>query len=146
MSQRPVVPSALEKEHEEIHQQLVAATQAPGKTGEAAKALAAVLHPHFEREQQIALPPLGALAKMASGQPDPSRKEAIRLSRILAREMPKMLREHKAIASAAKRLEATAVAEGRHEAAELARKLMLHAKTEEQVTYPAAILVGKYGK
>ena len=56
------IPAGMKAEHDAIHQRLVRATQAPGRTGEAARALARVLHPHFVREEQIALPPLGLLA------------------------------------------------------------------------------------
>jgi hypothetical protein len=36
-----------------------------GKVGEAAKAVANVLHPHFEKEEEYALPPLGLLSCLA---------------------------------------------------------------------------------
>jgi hypothetical protein len=51
------IPQSLQTEHEEIHEALTNATRAPGRVGAAAKELAAVLHPHFEPENQIALPP-----------------------------------------------------------------------------------------
>jgi len=63
-----MIPQSLQTEHEEIHEALTNATRAPGRVGAAAKELAAVLHPHFERENQIALPPLGLLAPLAAGQ------------------------------------------------------------------------------
>lgn len=52
------IPASVATEHEEIHSTLVAATKAPGRVGAAARELAEVLHPHFVREEQIALPPL----------------------------------------------------------------------------------------
>jgi hypothetical protein len=58
----------------------------------------------------------------------------------LASELPQMLREHESIAAAAARLEHVAQAAGDAEVAELARTLQLHAKSEEEVSYPAAIL------
>src|SRR5512146_404861 len=53
------IPESLRVEHEAIHAELVRATNEPGAVGKAARELAAVLHPHFVREEQIALPPLG---------------------------------------------------------------------------------------
>ena len=55
------IPESMRIEHGEIHAALERATGVPGRVGEAARALAAVLHPHFEREEEIALPPLGLL-------------------------------------------------------------------------------------
>ena len=52
------IPTALKAEHEKLHADLAAATKLPGKTGEAAKHVAAVLHEHFVSEEQFALPPL----------------------------------------------------------------------------------------
>ena len=49
------IPASMRAEHEEIHAALERATQATGRVGEAARALAKVLHPHFVREDQIAL-------------------------------------------------------------------------------------------
>ena len=58
------IPQPLKDEHESLHSTLVRATRAPGATGEAARAVAAVLHPHFVKEEQFALPPLGLLAPL----------------------------------------------------------------------------------
>ena len=65
------IPQSLQAEHHEIHEALAEATPAPGRVGAAAKELAAVLDPHFERENQIALPPLGLLAPLAAGEHRP---------------------------------------------------------------------------
>lgn len=137
------IPSALAEEHEEIHAALSRAERVGGQTGVAAKAVAKVLHPHFEREQQIALPPLGVLQNVANGKQDPNLSRAVNLSRQLARELPAMLAEHRKIGAALQRLERVATREHRPEQAELARRILQHAKTEEQVTYPAAILIAK---
>ena len=57
-----------------------------------------------------------------------------------------MLQEHKAVVAALNNLVAAAEAENKPEHVEFAKKLMLHAQTEEEVLYPAAILVGEYLK
>jgi len=46
------VPESLELEHEELHSRLVKAIEQGGDAGEAAKAVAEVLHPHFEKEEE----------------------------------------------------------------------------------------------
>ena len=66
----PKIPESLKLEHEELHADLVRATKAGGKTGEAAKAVAKVLHEHFVKEEEFALPPIGLLAALARGEVD----------------------------------------------------------------------------
>ena len=70
------IPESIRVEHEAIHEALVRATKAPGSVGAAARELAAVLHPHFVREEQIALPPLGLLAPLARGEFTPEMRGA----------------------------------------------------------------------
>lgn len=61
----------------------------------------------------------------------------------LRAELPEMLRQHAEIGAAARRLEEVARGEGDAEVEELARKLQLHARSEEEIFYPAALLVGE---
>jgi hypothetical protein len=49
------IPSALKAEHQELHGELVRATKAGGRTGEAAKAVAKLMHPHFVKEEEYCL-------------------------------------------------------------------------------------------
>ena len=138
------IPESIRREHEAIHSALVAATRAPGRVGEAARRLAEVLHPHFVREEEIALPPLGLLAPLAAGQapPEPESSAAAKMTGALRAEMPKMLEEHVRIRAAVDDLRAAAEAAGAEAQVELADELALHARTEEEVLYPAALLVG----
>jgi hypothetical protein len=140
------VPTSLKLEHEELHAELVAATRAGGETGEAAKAVANVLHNHFVKEEEIALPPIGLLPLLASGKIDKEMRSVLPMTDRLKAELPEMLREHKAVVAALEKLIAAANREKLPEHARFAEKLMLHAQTEEEVLYPAAILVGEYLK
>ena len=137
------VPTSLKVEHQAIHDELVRATKAPGRVGAAARELAAVLHPHFEREEQIALPPLGLLAPLARGEFTPGMRAVIPMTDSLRAELPRMLEEHKAIHAATLRLGQVARAEGDAAATRLADELALHAQSEEELFYPAAVLVGE---
>lgn len=138
------IPESIRREHEAIHSGLVAATRAPGRVGTAAKALADVLHPHFVREEEIALPPLGLLAPLAAGEalPKETLSTAAAMTAALRAEMPEMLEEHVRIRAAVADLRAAAEAVGAEAQVELADELALHARTEEEVLYPAASLVG----
>lgn len=93
------IPQPLQHEHAALHEQLRLATQVDGEVGQAAKTLAQLMHPHFVKEDQFALPPLGLLAALARGE----------WSDIVT----------------------------------FAEALTEHARTEEEVMYPAAVLVGQ---
>jgi hypothetical protein len=139
-------PKSLGAEHEELHAQLLKATQAGGKTAEAAAAVAKVLHPHFEKEEKYAQPPLGLLQQLARGEATAEMKQVLTLTEKLKADLPQMLEEHKAIVVALDELSRAAKQEGKTEHADFAEKLKAHAQTEEAVLYPAAILVGEYLK
>ena len=136
------IPRSLQAEHEAIHKALVEATRAPGQVGGAAKELAAVLDPHFERENQIALPPLGLLAPLAAGETPAGLQEALAMTDALRKELPRMLQEHTQIRAATEKLRVVAQKEKASAYEQFAEDLALHARSEEEVLYPAAILVG----
>jgi hemerythrin HHE cation binding domain-containing protein len=136
------IPEAIRAEHAEIHEQLVAATKVQGKVGEAARKLAAVLDPHFQREEEIALPPLALLAPLSRGEFRAEMHDVLPMTGALRAELPRMLEEHKAIEAATTRMGEVAKAEGNAAVERLAETLKLHAQSEEQIFYPAALLVG----
>lgn len=138
----PLVPQSLRAEHHAIHEELERATGLPGPVGMAARELAAVLHPHFVREDQIALPPLGLLAPLARGEYTPDMLAVLPLTDSLRAELPRMLEEHKAIRAATVRLGEVARAAGNDRVVKLAETLVQHALSEEELFYPAAVLVG----
>jgi hypothetical protein len=138
------IPKPLQVEHEALHAMLVDATREAGAVGEAAREVARLLHPHFVREEEFALPPLALLSPLASNGPSAGMKEALAMTRRLKAELPAMLAEHGQIVEALQKLEAAARAAGLPKYEEFAAALKLHAQTEEQVLYPAAILVGDY--
>lgn len=136
------IPESLREEHAEIHAELERATSAPGAVGAAARSLAALLQPHFVREEQIALPPLGLLAPLARGERGPRLRAVLPMTDSLKAELPRMLEEHRAIRAATLRLGQAARAAGNTAVVRLSEKLALHARSEEEIFYPAAVLVG----
>ena len=64
------------------------------------------------------------------------------LTDALRAELPRMLEEHQVIQAATMKLGDVARSEGNLAVAHLAEKLLLHARGEEEVFYPAAMLVG----
>ncbi len=139
-------PPSIKREHEELHAELVAATKAGGKTGAAAQAVARSLHPHFVKEEEYALPPLGLLTGLAKGDLPPDSTTAITMTDSLKKDLSHMLHEHKAIVIELHKLMEAAKSEKLSEYVHLAERLILHAQTEEDVLYPAAILIGEYLK
>ena len=136
------IPAAVRQEHRAIHDAIEEAARAPGQVGVAGRQLATVLLPHFTREEEIALPPLGLLAPLARGDLPPDAHEVLAMTDALRRELPQMLAEHTRIRAAVKALRVAAEAEHAGRYLALADDLALHAQTEEEVLYPAAVLVG----
>lgn len=140
------IPDPLKAEHEELHAELARARGSGGRTSEAATAVAEALHPHFVREEEIAMPPLALLTALAEDRLSPEMSEVLAMTDRLEAELPQMLEQHKGIVEALERLSRAAEDEDKPEVARFAKKLVLHAQTEEQVLYPAAILAGRYVK
>jgi hypothetical protein len=138
------IPHSLKVEHEELHRELAQATKTGGIVSEAAKGVADVLHPHFLKEEEYAMPPLGLLSALAQGPVVSEMREALTMTDRLKSELTQMLEEHKAIIAALEILTDAAKKEKKMEYVHFADKLTLHAKTEEEVLYPAALLVGEY--
>ncbi len=137
-------PDSLKREHADLHGGIVAASRSGGKTAAAAQAVGQALLPHFEREEAYALPPLGTLLRLAKGDIPPDSDRIIALADSLKKDLNYMLHEHRGIIVELDKLMEAAMEEKRSEYVELAERLILHARTEEEVLYPAAILAGEY--
>jgi len=138
------VPEALEIEHEHLRGELQKALAAGGRTGLAAERVLKVVRPHVLLEEEFALPPLTLLPRLARGEVTPDMRRYMTLAETLKAELPRMLDEHGLIVEALKGLMQAAQDEGYAGFADLARKMILHAQTEEEILYPASILVGQY--
>lgn len=137
-------PQSLKAEHDELHARLKIALVSGGATAGAALRVAEALHPHFLKEEEYALPQLGLLPDLSEGRILPEMEAAVAMSYRLKADLGHMLLEHKEIVAALKVLIEAANSEGKEGAVRFAEKLMLHAQTEEEVLYPASILVGEY--
>jgi hypothetical protein len=138
------IPSSLKDEHDKLHAELEAALKAPGRIGQAARRVAAALHPHFVREEEIALPPLSLLEPLSQGLLSPEMQQFLPLTDALKRELPEMLKEHQTIGLALDKLARVAREEGAPAYAELSDRIRAHALNEEQILYPAAVLAGEF--
>jgi hypothetical protein len=138
------IPPSLVAEHKELHHMLEEVITSGGKTGDAAKVVAERLDPHFKKEEEYAMPPLTLLVPLSQGKVSPDMKGMMEKSAKLKAELPQMLNEHKSIVVALDTLVGTAKEENKPAAIQFAEKLRLHAQNEEEILYPAAILVGDY--
>jgi len=138
------IPLSLSNEHDELRRELQLAMRVEGPVGEDARAVASELSLHFAKEDEHVLAPLGLLAEVASGRVAPEMTAAIAMADSLRAALPEMRAEHERIRSALERLRRTADHEGRPRIAAFAERVMRHARTEEEVLYPAAILLGEY--
>lgn len=141
---RFAIPGPMQIEHDELHADLVKATNVGGRTGAAAKAVAQVMHNHFLKEEEYALPPLGLLVPLSRGKVEAEMADVLNMTDKLEAELPTMLAEHKDIVAALETLVEAATAENKPDVVRFSEKLMLHAQAEEQVAYPTALLIGRY--
>jgi hypothetical protein len=143
------IPESLRVEHHELFEALEAATRSGDTTGEAARRVMAILKPHFEKEERFALPQLGALKTLATPGASISpekRKDLIARSERFRVELPAMLQEHKQIGAALDEMARAAKSENKPEIAALADQIGRHARMEEEILYPTALLVGEYAR
>lgn len=139
-------PLSLRREHEELHADLARAGQMPGRLGETAREVARILHPHFLREDEYAMPPLALLPRLARGGATPDMAEILPLVARLKEELPLMIEEHRAIMGAVRAFAQAAEDEEDERYIRFAADLMIHAQLEEEVLYPTAVLVGEFVK
>lgn len=130
------IPQSLTEEHKDLHRELSTLINRGGRIGKLAQEVADLLHPHFVIEEKLAMPLLSLLQPLAQDKKITATEKVIAKSNDLEKRLPQMLAEHQRIIKVLKRVE--------KEAPDFARKLKLHARNEEEVLYPAAILVGKY--
>lgn len=142
----PEIPETLEMEHKALHKKLQNAVDEGGRVGAAATEVKKLLHPHFLREEEFALPPLGLLGPLSQGSPVEDAPAVVRMTEKLKLELPGMLEEHRQIVAALDKLREVAEGLGKKKHVRFAKQLKLHARNEEEVLYPAAVLVGEYLK
>lgn len=138
-----VKPSSLEEEHKKVHAKMSEILSSSGNTSKVAKEVQTLLQPHFEKEEQLSIPVLGALQPYVSGTlTEEAKNQAIQISQQFKKEYPTMLDEHKQIVAALGNLEITAKKENRQDVLAFIELLKEHATNEEQITYPATIVIG----
>lgn len=140
------IPDSMVEEHQEIFSRLAKVASQGDETGRAVGRLLSVLHPHFEIEDELAMPLLGALLPLSTGQSGIDLIKVIDLGEELQQKLPSMRSEHKKIGALIRMARKQATIAKDAKAISILKVLEHHAKIEEEVLYPAAIVAGKAAK
>jgi len=139
------VPESLRLEHAQFREQLYALTKEKNDLAVATHAVMELFYKHSIKEEQRVFPALEVLPMLAE------RKiiDSMRLLKDIADEMKtglyeELLEDHKAIVESLKNISQSALAQGRREYVEFADRFILHAKMEEEMLYPAALVTADY--
>lgn len=140
------IPQSLQQGHENLCAEIKELIQYGGRIGEKAKFLHNVMKPHFEKEERFALPPLGLLIALSEGSWDIDKEEAIKMADTLKEKFDEMAQDHKNILKVLDELNVVAEEENHFHAKIFVKNLKVHAELEDQVLYPATLLIGNYLK
>ncbi len=136
------VPQTIRQEHEKLHGELEAAVKAGGRTGEAARAVMKIVKVLSAREEEHVAPALALLGPASAGELTPEMATFLPRIALLRSQLPQMLREHVEMVEALRGLLQAAMEERLTGFARVAQRLIAHAQEEEEILYPAALLVG----
>ena len=138
------IPKSLRLEHEELHDFLAKVRHEPGELGDTLRRVARLMEPHFRKEEAFAMPPLGLLARLARNEVHVAMAEVYPHTDWLKNNLAILMAEHDAIGAAVQEMLQAARRAERTDYIDFAEKLVNHLRMEEEVMYPAAILVGEY--
>ena len=140
------MPESLRTRHEAFHAEFVKATKVTGKVGEAARAMEKLATAHFAKAKD-AFAPLSLLPRLVDGKLTAEEMaEALELAEKLKDGLPQIRRDHAALVAGLKTLSEAAREEGKAVYARFGERLTLHIREEEEVLYPAVLLVGEHLK
>ena len=143
---KPGVPLFIKNEHENLLNQVAQFTLIEDSAGRAAIKLQDLMQHHFDEEEDFVLPQLGLLSLLASGKLSDHNKEVIQLSEKLKSNLTHLNVEHQLIAAYLDELKQVATIENLPGIIEFEKELIKHANSEEEVLFPAAVLIGDYLK
>ena len=143
---KPEVPASIKKVHEYLLSEIGKIALLEDSTGKAAVKLNELMQHHFKEEENYVLPPLGHLPLLAEGKIPTQSKEVIGLTEKLKAQLNHMSAEHQLIKAYMDEVIQAAAKESHPEVIALEKEISKHAATEEEVFFPAAILIGEYLK
>lgn len=138
------IPHCLRLEHDELREHFKLLIKEPGEIGHLARDIAHQMEPHFVKEEAFALPPLSMLVGLSRGEQIPQADAVLAKTEKLRAELPVLHEEHRVFVRLLEKLLVVTRDSGRADYAEFVYNLILHAKIEEEIMYPAALLVGDF--
>jgi hypothetical protein len=138
------VPDALRRGHDEARTELVRAAMQGGRIAKAAKRVAQLCLPHFEHEEKSVFPVLALLPYLAPENLRPEMMDVMPLISDFRAKHDALNDHHQSILAEIEELLQAAHKEKNREFAELAYNLRIHERVEDEVIYPAVVLIGGY--
>ncbi len=139
-------PKSLHDDHEALLSELNQIASLNTDVSKNAKNVANAFRSHFNREERTVLPQLSLLMAIAEGNWDIDTREALLKNNILLNEFHDLKKRTSRIFAAAEEMIKVAENEHNKEAKKIAESIMLHIQVEEEVSYPAIIMISKYLK
>lgn len=143
---KPVTPSSILEEHTDLLKEIRRFALLDDSTGRAALRLEELMIYHFREEEDYILPPLGLLPELSKGNITVQKDSIILLTEKFKSRSDLMLAEHQMILASLQEMKQAANRENHPAVDELEKALTRHAIIEEQILFPAAILVGEFLK
>ena len=136
------IPQSLQTEHEEIHKALDGSDAGSRASRRCREGTRGGARPALRAREPDRLAAAGPSRAVGGRQTPAGLQEALAMTDALRKELPRMLEEHKRIRAATEKLRIAAREEKASVHEQFAETLAAHAQTEEEILYPAAILVG----
>jgi hemerythrin superfamily protein len=137
---------SIQSEHNELLSIIHTMTAYPDSAGIIARKTEELLRHHFEEEENYALIPLSYLHAVNSGNIPENSDDIIRMSEYLVTQQGHLNVEHQLISAYIKELIAAANPAQHTAVKSFADRVKQHASAEEEIYFPAAILVGEHLK
>lgn len=140
------LPSSIQNEHDSLLTRLRGITLFEDTAGMLATKLLELMEHHFSEEENMVFPQLALLPSLADGEVPENAKEIIELSEKFKSQLAHMSVEHQMIILQMEALANVVSTEDLPEFLAFRRAVEKHAVAEEEIYFPAAILVGEYLK
>lgn len=110
------------------------------------KLLNDVMTAHFHKEEKYALPPLGLLLNLSEGDWQLDEDTAIDMAEAVNSKLAELQKDHENIEKLIQSLKSYAENGNYYDLERFINDLEIHMELEDQVLYPAAVLIGNYFK
>ena len=141
---RLMTPESLRVSHDEARAEFLRATTLGGRIADAAMRLSEICLPHFQREEKFVFPILGLLPELTRDTVRSEMADFLPLISNIDAKHDVLDNQHRSIHTAIEALLEASQREKNREFVDFARKMLVHEKVEDEVIYPAVVVVGKF--